>query len=241
MSTLYALIGPPAIGKSTWIQKHAPHAKVMSRDDVIERLTHKIGFTYDDAYVAPPQEGVSVGDTIPGMERFGKVVPSDRKWRAFDFEIPQNLHKQAEQELRNAASSYAKSDNDVVLDMTNMNREDRALFMPMFQNHRKVAVVFNFQNDKIIAALKKKAEQRAKELAKQGRNKTIPAQVIDRMVATYEPPTESEGFDEITTYDNVEHLLNMESIRRQVRSIINEHRTQHRDHSVRPNEHDQEA
>lgn len=32
-------------------------------------------------------------------------------------------------------------------------------------------------------------------------SKNIPESAIDRMIASYEPPTRSEGFDEIMAYD----------------------------------------
>lgn len=221
MKTLYVLIGPPAIGKTTWISRYAPQANVISRDDVIERIAHEYGMTYDDAYASPSNDAKE-GQLVDGMERFGKVVPSDLKWRPFDFETCQRVHRQAAEELMNTASKHAAGNADVVLDMTNMDKASRAIYTPMFRDHRKVAVVFNFNGDELIAALKKNAEKRAAELAKLGKTKTISGDVIDRMVAAYEPPEATEGFDDIVFYDNSSHLLGLETIRAFARRIIRE-------------------
>ena len=122
----------------------------------------------------------------------------------------------------NTASKHAAGNADVVLDMTNMDKASRAIYTPMFRDHRKVAVVFNFNGDELIAALKKNAEKRAAELAKLGKTKTISGDVIDRMVAAYEPPEATEGFDDIVFYDNSSHLLGLETIRAFARRIIRE-------------------
>lgn len=219
MKTLYVLIGPPAIGKTSWISRYAPNAKVISRDDIIERIAHEHGLTYDDAYAAP-QEGAKEGDLIRGMEKFGKVVPSTLNWRPYDFEVCQSIHAQAAKELADASSKYANGESDVVLDMTNMNKENRGLYMPTFKGHKKVAVVFNFKGDELINALKKNAQKRSMELAKQGKVKTISGDVIDRMVAAYEAPEATEGFDDIVFYDNSSHLLGLESVRAFARRVI---------------------
>jgi len=205
MKTLYVLIGPPAIGKSTWIKRFAPHAEVISRDDAIERIAHAHGLTYDDAYAFPPERSED-GQIISGMEKFGKVVPSDLDWRQHDFEVCRDIHRQAAKELKDMSMSCASGDNDVVLDMTNMDKKSRSLYMPLFTHHKKVAVVFNFKGDKLIAALKKNAIKRSEELAKQGKNKTITGGIIDRMVAAYEAPETTEGFDDIVSYDSAREI-----------------------------------
>lgn len=220
MKTLYVLIGPPAIGKTTWIKRFAPHAKVISRDDTIERIAHDNGLTYDEAYATPPQDAAE-NHLVDGMEKLGIVVPSDLKWRPYDFKLCRDIHRQTASELASASKGYANSDDDVVLDMTNMDKENRALYMPMFTQHRKVAVVFNFKGNKLVDALKRNAEKRSKELAKQGKHKTISGTVIDRMVASYQPPEATEGFDDIVSYDNSGHLLGLnERVRKAIRSML---------------------
>lgn len=201
IKTLFVLIGPPAVGKSTWVKNHAPTAKVVSRDDVIERVSAKHGLTYDDAYVAPSEQA-ELGQVVAGMERFGPVVPSDLTWRKLDFQLPQLVHREANAELASAVKAHANDEHDVVLDMTNMDKASRALYMTPFGNDfHKVAVVFNFHDDTLVSTIKKRARERGDELRKQGRPKTISPEVIDRMISAYQVPEASEGFDEIIPYN----------------------------------------
>jgi len=209
LKTLYVLIGPPAVGKSTWIRHYVPTAKVLSRDDVVERIAKANDMTYDDAYVSPDQT-LEMGSTVPGMERFGHIVPSILSWREKDFSVPQSIQVRATDELAQAAKAYANGSDDVVIDMTNMNKENRALFMPHFgTDFRKVAVVFNFHSDELLSAIKQRAKQRSEEIARQGGSKTISGEIIDRMVTSYEAPEVSEGFDQIVHHDNSEFLLQL--------------------------------
>jgi hypothetical protein len=151
-----------------------------------------------------------MGSTVPGMERFGHIVPSILSWREKDFSVPQSIQVRATDELAQAAKAYANGSDDVVIDMTNMNKENRALFMPHFgTDFRKVAVVFNFHSDELLSAIKQRAKQRSEEIARQGGSKTISGEIIDRMVTSYEAPEVSEGFDQIVHHDNSEFLLQL--------------------------------
>ncbi len=61
---LYFLIGPPAVGKSTWINSNLPSdVVVVNRDDMVEKIAKESGVgSYDDMFTRPPQE-----ITPPGM------------------------------------------------------------------------------------------------------------------------------------------------------------------------------
>lgn len=76
MKRLFSLIGPPAVGKTTWTRESELAAIVVNRDEVVEQVAAKYGMTYDEAFVAPPQDA-ALGSTIAGQEKFGRVVPSD--------------------------------------------------------------------------------------------------------------------------------------------------------------------
>jgi hypothetical protein len=54
---LFFLIGPPAVGKSTWIKNNAPKdAVIVNRDEMVETIASKAGLTYDEMYVRAPKE-----------------------------------------------------------------------------------------------------------------------------------------------------------------------------------------
>lgn len=62
--TLYFLVGPPAVGKSTWIRDNLPpDAVVANRDEIVARVARETGIgSYDDMFTKPPREL-----TPPGM------------------------------------------------------------------------------------------------------------------------------------------------------------------------------
>jgi predicted kinase len=221
---LYILVGPPAIGKSKWTEDNAPDANILNRDVVVERVAKRYGLTYNEAYAAPP-EGVEEGQIVSGMERFGFIVPSDLTWREFDFSVTQQVHRDVHREMTELVRAYDQDDKDVVIDMTNIDKANRALYMPLFANSfMKTAVVFNFQDEELVNAIKASVVKRNAKSA----DKVIPPTVIDQMIARYEEPELDEGFDKITKFDNSSYLLN-------------ECREQHRANSVRPGEQNQEA
>ena len=50
MPTMYMLIGVPASGKSTWVEKYKADALVISSDNLIETYAADIGKTYNDVF-----------------------------------------------------------------------------------------------------------------------------------------------------------------------------------------------
>ena len=58
--TAYWLIGPPACGKSTWVEKHREllDAEVISTDDVVEAEAKAQGITYDEAIRAMDYDAI---------------------------------------------------------------------------------------------------------------------------------------------------------------------------------------
>ena len=71
--TIFVLVGPPSVGKSTWIAntfREEPY--VINRDEIVERVAEGMGMTYDDMFMSPPA-GSTMGDVDP---KYGKVVPS---------------------------------------------------------------------------------------------------------------------------------------------------------------------
>jgi len=50
MPTMYMLIGVPASGKSTWVEKYKADALVISSDNLIETHAANIGKTYNEVF-----------------------------------------------------------------------------------------------------------------------------------------------------------------------------------------------
>jgi predicted kinase len=205
-NTVYALVGPPAVGKTTWTQNNLPDAAIINRDSIVETVAARYGLTYDEAYTAPP-DGAQEGERVKDMEKFGLVVASDLNWRQFDFTLPRSIHREVKDELQSALIHHSKGDKDVILDMTNMVRADRDFYLQHFTEFRKIAVLFDFQEPKTIMAIKERCAARHKKLLLEGRSKSIPDSAIDRMIASYEAPSIHEGFHDIVAHDILTLML----------------------------------
>ena len=206
---IFVLVGPPSVGKSTWIKntfKEAPF--IISRDDIVEKVAGTYGWTYDDMFATPPEDA-KIGDSD---EKYGNVVepPSWMTWAksAFDKVLEANAKVQELFNQRNAAAKTTKE--NIVIDMTNMNAgaRKRALDAVSSDNAaEKIAVVFKFEGSEDI--IKKVAAKRAEAAKRMGKSKTIPPTVFDRMFSSFEKPTTAEGFDKIVDVDNREMLASL--------------------------------
>ena len=220
---MIVLVGPPSVGKSTWIQSNFPNAYIINRDDIVEKVASSYGWTYDDMFATPPADA-QVGDSD---EKFGNVVaaPSWMTWAKTVFDKVQEANGKVQQLMNSRVSGAHTSGEDVVVDMTNMNAGSRKSAMKAIEgnegDYHKVAVDFKFKGAEDV--IKKMAEKRAEAAQRMGKSKTIPPAAFDRMFSSYEEPTTAEGFDEVISVDNIESLkksLN-ESIIKIVRESVN--------------------
>lgn len=205
---IFVLVGPPSVGKSTWIANNFKEDRpyVINRDDIVETVASQYGWTYDDLFVTPPA-GSKPGEF---SEKYGDVVPSPKY---ISDRIPYSYSKVVEANSKVAMLfsqlvSGAKGEDNIVVDMTNMNADSRRNALKAISgsenDYHKVAVVFKFKG--IEDLIMKVAEKRAKEAAKVGKSKTIGPDVFKSMFSRYSEVSPSEGFDEIIEQDNTEAL-----------------------------------
>jgi len=210
MKKIYVLVGPPSVGKSTWVKQTFKDVEpyIINRDDLAEEVASQYGWTYDDMFITPPQDSVE-GDT---SDKYGVVVkaPSYMNWPGapkvvYDRVVEANGKVQ---KLFNERVSGAKGQDNIVVDMTNMNSGSRKSALKAIEgsesDYQKVAVIFNFKGAEDI--IKSVAQKRAEEAKKMGKSKTISAEVMDRMFKNYQEVSPEEGFDEIINQDNTEEL-----------------------------------
>lgn len=203
---MIVLVGPPSVGKSTWIKSNFPDAYIINRDDIVEDVSSSYGWTYDDMFATPPADA-QVGDFD---EKYGNVVeaPSWMTWAKTIFDKVQEANGKVQQLMNSRVSGAHPSGLDIVVDMTNMNAGSRKSAMKAIEGnegkYHKVAVDFKFKGAEDV--IKKMAEKRAEAAKRMGKSKTIPPAAFDRMFSSYEEPTTSEGFDEILSVDNIESL-----------------------------------
>ena len=81
------------------------------------------------------------------------------------------------------------SNQDVIIDMTNLTQKRRRKSLQYFPNHHKIAVVFSqLDDDEII---------RRNQYRLITEKKSIPLSVIKHMMKNYQEPNKDECFDEI--------------------------------------------
>ena len=208
--TIYVLVGPPSVGKSTWIKQTFSEVSpyVINRDELAEKVAEEYGWTYDDMFMSPPADSTE-GDV---SEKYGKVVPAPAymNWPGAPKLVYDKLVEAngKVQKLFTDKVSGAKGQDNIVVDMTNMNSGSRKGALKAIEGqeseYHKVAVVFNFKGSEDI--IKQVGRKRAEEAKKLGKSKTISDDVFDRMFKNYQEVSPEEGFDEVIMKDNTEEL-----------------------------------
>jgi len=204
---IFVLVGPPSVGKSTWIKNNFTEKPyVINRDDIVDQVSSSLGLTYDDMFMAPPKDA-QLGDSDP---KYGTVVksPAFMHWQPLSYSKILEGNKIINDQLKQKFENAIHADSDIVVDMTNMNAQSRKNALNAVKGHedkyRKIAVVFPFQGAEDI--IKKNAAIRAAKIKSTGGSKTIPDAAFDRMFSSFQHVDSSEGFDEITEVDNRDTL-----------------------------------
>lgn len=206
---IYVLVGPPSVGKSTWIKQTFVDIEpyVINRDEIVEQVAKTYNWTYDDLFVAPLPDQVE-GDL---SEKYGTVVksPEYMTWQPLSYDKVLEANGKVA-ELFNKKVLESKGQENIVVDMTNMNVGSRKGALKAIEGsedeYKKIAVVFNFKGAEEI--IKKVAQKRAEEAKRQGLSKTIPPEAFDRMFKSFQEVSPEEGFDEVINVDNTEKLKN---------------------------------
>lgn len=97
--------------------------------------------------------------------------------------------KQAMKEMNRRFAEYVKNGENIIHDQTNMSSGARAKKLSQVKKYVKRAVTFELDFDEW---------QRRYNTRKDETGKEIPAHVIKNMSASYERPTEAEGFVDVT-------------------------------------------
>ena len=202
--SIYVLVGPPSVGKSTWIKNTfgdiSPY--IISRDDTAEAVAEQLGLTYDDMFVMPPP-GSKLGDEDP---KYGKVVesPSEMKWNPTQYDKVVAANQRINGWLYKKIKQADVSGKDIVVDMTNMTIRARKRALEAIEGkeseYKKVAVVFETSGAEDIIA--KNAARRSEITKAAGRPKTVPPEQIFKMLSTFQAISSQEGFDEVVSVDN---------------------------------------
>lgn len=174
----YILIGPPAVGKSTWIKRTFADKEpyVISRDEIVDMVAEEIGVSYNEMF----------------NSKEDKVKQANKK-----------VDKIVSEKIENARFSG----QDIVVDMTNLtysrrNSNSRAI-QGAEKQYKKVAVLFNF-NDKDL--LFKTAKKRSELLNASGKTKDISIGILSSMINSFQEISPDENFEEVLQVDTTDAL-----------------------------------
>lgn len=215
---IYILLGPAAIGKTTWINSVGfikEKLAIISRDDVVRDVSKKYNLDFDDLYHFPPHDS-KPGQLIPGFEKYGKVIKSPsivKHLHPFSYqyldsvnaEINYTFYNQFQYAVRNPDIDY------VVVDRVHLRKKERDSYLNLLASHRYdyyiSAIQFNFQDPDTLNIISKMSELRTKKMKAAGeRYRTVPREVQANMIKFYEPIKTSEKFDAIINVDTLPML-----------------------------------
>ena len=214
---IYILVGPAAIGKTTYTEKAGfPKDKlsIVSRDEVVGTVSEKYNMTYDELYLFPPKPSV-IGEYIPSFEKYGKVIYSPQiiqHLQQNSYEYINDVNAEIYYAFYNTfyASVRNPNKNCIVVDRVHMRKEERIPYFKYLENNRQdfvvTAVLFNFKDADTLDVIEQLSEIRKKEMAQTGRFRTVPRHVQENMIKYYEEPTLEEGFDTIIKVDTLPKL-----------------------------------
>lgn len=97
--------------------------------------------------------------------------------------------KKVDELLNKSLVDGGNSEDNCIVNMTNMGTKRRKHNLSFFKNHYKVAIIFPILEDKEYE--RRNAKRQEEE------SKFIPMYVIKRMIGQYQPIAEDEGFDKV--------------------------------------------
>ena len=213
---IYILIGPAAIGKTTYTKNAGfPEGKlaVVSRDEVVARVSQRYNLSFDDLYHFPPHDAIP-GTYVPGFEWCGQVIPSPnvvKHLHPFSYEYLDSVNAEINYGFYNEFQAAIRNPNIefIVVDRVHMRKAERDAYFKYLRDRNDFvmcAVQFNFEDFDTIDVIEQVSQIRAKELGKTGKPRTVPRAVQENMIKHYEPLEETEGFNTIIKVDTLPSL-----------------------------------
>ena len=206
----YVLVGPPAVGKTSWIKHFIEESgetyTVISRDQIIEdQIFPKYKLANNELFTTIPPKDSKVGETIKGFEKYGKIIQDSKGRKVFKNIIEANAEIEEQVKKQTAAALSTKPDN-IIIDAINATELERARALNLVENkpeYKKIAVFFEFEPYR--KEIEKRAAERAAQMKKElggGFAREVPSKVYDVIFSRITRPSESEGFDEVVSYDS---------------------------------------
>ena len=209
---IYILIGPPAVGKSSWMRRAFRNRKpyTINRDDIIERQFSETGMSNFQMYNVPVPSNLKDGDMNPKYPELGPVVSYEfggkpRRGYKNALEASTNVNKIFADMVQQAID---KKYFTIVFDglySTPKQRIDMLAALsklPNYKDYKKIAVFFEFKGYE--KEIKKGAAERAIDLKRkygEGFKREISDEAYEKIFSSIIEPTLEEGFDEVRLVD----------------------------------------
>ncbi len=228
ISNFYVLVGPPAVGKSTWIKNtfqgktKGVDYEVISKDDEIEDLFSTTQLSNKQLYHTKPEDDI----THP---EYGEVIKynfrdKERKQYKKIYDTNNEINSRINNKIKSALSKKI----DIVIDAINKNEIERQQVLKNVadnSNYKKIAVYFSFPS---IADLEKRAKKRADLLRKKYGDKfdrSVSRGEYEDITSKITTPSTSEGFDEVISSefkdDNMKSEITAETLTLNFRQFLN--------------------
>lgn len=223
------LVGLPSTGKTTYINNELgglDNNFILSNDNIREKISFKHGFTYDDTFERVPND-LMIGESLDGKESYGPIIEVIAPWdneskiKVFEklWECNKEIANVFEQGKNLAKMTFENNIDNVIIDMTNLSIKDRERIVNEINIQKSKIEIVNFMPEnnleQFVNDVKLLSRQREEESKSNGRPKTIPNEVYDRMLSIYEKPTLEEGFKSIINKDNSELIHSLIHIKEQ--------------------------
>lgn len=187
VKNFYVLVGPPAVGKSTWIKKNFvdknKNFQVISNDEIIEKIIYpKYGLTAREIWSKDPNKPQEAKEAFKEVQK----LIADR-----------------------IKEVIALKPENIIIDGLNATKNSRAQSLriaKMLPEYKIIAVKFEFagHEEKVLQADIARAKERSGE-----RIAMNPDDIKAKMASiTADPPTTAEGFDEVISYNRFTEPLN---------------------------------
>jgi predicted kinase len=212
----YILIGPPAVGKSTWVKQHVGEdAKIISKDDIIEDIIFpKYNLANKDIFTHAGD--LEVGKEHPEKKKLGKVRLNKRfsvsqnkevETKVFDiaYKAGEELNSIYDKRMQEAINSGV---NNIVVDAVHSRKSTRKSTIDLVRDnpqYKIIGVIFPFKGYE--KQIQKSADERAKkflELYGPDFDRSVSPEDYQKIYSEYENPSKSEGFDEIINFNRFE-------------------------------------
>lgn len=215
---IYILIGPAAIGKSTFVKRAGfPEDKlsIINRDDVVGEVSKRYNLSYDDLYHFPPHDSTP-SSYIPGFEQYGRVIESPHvvaHLHPYSYEYLNSVNAEINYRFYNEFQTAIRdvSKQFIVVDRVHMRHYERAQYFPFMEygreNYVVTGVIFNFKDEDTLDLIEQASAIRTKQMIESGqRPRTVTRAVQEKMLQFYEEPTLEEGFNSIIQVNTLPDL-----------------------------------